>query len=50
VSWFVVGVGQFGAQNCVSSLEPIATSMVVVGRTDETDPVLPVINLEGRTP
>jgi hypothetical protein len=50
VSWFVVGVGQFGAQNCVSSLEPIATSMVVVGRTDETDPVLPVINLERRTP
>ena len=49
VSWFVVGVGSFGAKNCVSSLGPIATSMVVVGRTDETDPVLPVINLEGRT-
>ena len=50
VSWFVVGVGSFGVKNCVASLGPIATSMVVVGRTDETDPVLPVINLEGRTP
>ena len=48
VSWFVVGVGQAGGTTCAAALGPIATSMVAVGRTDETDPVLPVINLERR--
>jgi uncharacterized protein with von Willebrand factor type A (vWA) domain len=50
VSWFVVAVGSNGGETCAASLGPIATSIVHVGRCDETgnDLVVPVINLDRR--
>ena len=44
VSWFAVGVGP-DADTELSSLAPIATSMVRVRDTDDAEPVAPVINL-----
>jgi len=46
VSWFVVGVGDNAAEVCSASLGSIATDLYAVKRTDETDLVAPVINLE----
>jgi Mg-chelatase subunit ChlD len=45
VSWFAIGVGQ-EAQTYLRSLEPIATNMVAVRDTTDSDPVVPVINLD----
>jgi uncharacterized protein with von Willebrand factor type A (vWA) domain len=45
VSFFAVGVGP-GAELGLQALAPIATSMVRVSQTDETDLVIPVVNLE----
>lgn len=45
VSWFAVGVGPEADQH-LTSLEPIATSMVVVRDTEEHELIVPVINLE----
>jgi len=45
VSWYVIGVGPT-ACDCISSLGPIATSVVRVRQTDETALVVPIINLE----
>jgi uncharacterized protein with von Willebrand factor type A (vWA) domain len=45
VSWFVVGVGP-SADQYLRSLEPIATSMVAVRDTTDSDPIVPVINLD----
>ena len=44
VSWFAVGVGP-DADTELTSLVPIATSMVRVRDTDDPDPIVPVINL-----
>jgi len=44
VSWFAVGVGP-DADTELTSLAPIATSMVRVRDTDDPDPIVPVINL-----
>ena len=45
VSWFAVGVGP-ESQSYLSSLEAIATSMVVVRDTGDPEPIVPVINLD----
>ena len=45
VSWFCVGVGP-DAEAGLLSLSPIATSVVCVRDTDDTDPVVPIINLD----
>ena len=45
VSWFAVGVGP-DSDTELLSLGPIATSMVRVRDTDDSEPVVPVINLE----
>jgi uncharacterized protein YegL len=45
VSWFVIGVGR-EAQTYLRSLEPIATNMVAVRDMTDSDPVVPVINLD----
>lgn len=45
VSWFVVGVGP-SADQYLRSLEPIATSMVAVLDTHDSEPIVPVINLD----
>ena len=44
VSWFAVGVGP-DADTELSSLAPIATSMVRIRDTDDAEPIVPVINL-----
>jgi len=44
VSWVAVGVGP-DADTELTSLAPIATSMVRVRDTDDPDPIVPVINL-----
>ena len=48
VSWFVVGVGP-SADQYLRSLEPIATSMVAVRDTTDSEPIVPVINLDRAT-
>jgi len=45
VSWFAVGVGP-DADTELTSLAPIATSMVRVRDTDDAEPIVPVINLD----
>jgi len=45
VSWYVVGVGP-NASTCAETLGPIATSIVHVKNTDDTEVVVSVINLE----
>lgn len=45
VSWFAVGVGP-EAGLYLRSLEPVATSMVVVRDTGDAEPIVPVLNLE----
>lgn len=45
VSWFVVGVGP-SADQYLRSLEPIATSMVAVRDTTDSESIVPVINLD----
>jgi hypothetical protein len=45
VSWFAIGVGR-EAQTYLRSLEPIATNMVAVRDTTDSDPIVPVINLD----
>ena len=45
VSWFVVGVGP-DAESYARSLAPIATSTVVVRDTGDSEPIVPVINLD----
>ena len=44
VSWFAVGVGP-DADTELSSLSPIATNMVRIKDTDDSEPIVPVINL-----
>lgn len=44
VSWFVVGVGP-AAEHCGESLGPIATSIVRISDTNDSEPIVPVINL-----
>ncbi len=45
-SWFVVGVGREAARTVPITLGPIATELYQVNNPDETDLVVPVINLE----
>ena len=48
VSWFVVGVGPVASEVVPVSLGCIATSIHAVARTDETDCVADLVNLDRR--
>jgi Mg-chelatase subunit ChlD len=47
-SFFIVGVGHEAARTVPITLGPIATSIHAVARTDETDLVAPIVNLDRR--